>query len=124
MLAAYRQHTAERAALGIPALPLSAKQVAELIELIKSPPAGEDAFLLELLSQIVNGRLQLLNRIAAIDVRRFQSCADSVCCRPGDIPKIRRLIAQKCGSFLVNLGLTAAYERSKRIQHVFFFVQQ
>ncbi len=50
MLAAYRQHAAERAALGIPALPLDAKQVAELIELIKNPPAGEDAFLLELLT--------------------------------------------------------------------------
>jgi aconitate hydratase 2/2-methylisocitrate dehydratase len=53
MLSAYRQHAAERAALGIPALPLSAQQVAELIELIKAPPAGEEAFLLELLSQRV-----------------------------------------------------------------------
>ena len=53
MLVAYRQHAAERAALGIPALPLSAKQVAELIELIKNPPAGEEAFLLELLSHRV-----------------------------------------------------------------------
>jgi hypothetical protein len=38
MLQAYRQHAAERAALGIPPLPLDAKQVAELIELIKAPP--------------------------------------------------------------------------------------
>jgi aconitate hydratase 2/2-methylisocitrate dehydratase len=53
MLQAYRQHVAERAALGIPPLPLSAKQVAELIELIKNPPAGEEAFLLELLTHRV-----------------------------------------------------------------------
>ncbi|MBI3156548.1 MAG: bifunctional aconitate hydratase 2/2-methylisocitrate dehydratase [Burkholderiales bacterium] len=53
MLQAYRHHAAERAALGIPPLPLSAQQVAELIELIKSPPAGEEAFLVELLSQRV-----------------------------------------------------------------------
>ena len=53
MLAAYRQHAAERAALGIPPLPLSAQQVVELIELIKNPPAGEEAFLLELLTQRV-----------------------------------------------------------------------
>ena len=53
MLAAYRQHAAERAALGIPALPLSAQQVAELIELIKTPPAGEAEFLLELLTHRV-----------------------------------------------------------------------
>jgi aconitate hydratase 2/2-methylisocitrate dehydratase len=38
MLKAYRDHVAERAALGIPPLPLDAKQVAELIELIKNPP--------------------------------------------------------------------------------------
>ena len=50
MLAAYRQHAAERNALGIPPLPLSASQVGELIELIKNPPAGEEAFLVELLT--------------------------------------------------------------------------
>ena len=53
MLKAYRDHVAERAALGIPPLPLDAKQVAELIELIKNPPAGEDAFLMELLTHRV-----------------------------------------------------------------------
>ncbi|MEN9416724.1 MAG: bifunctional aconitate hydratase 2/2-methylisocitrate dehydratase [Pseudomonadota bacterium] len=50
MLEAYRQHAAERAALGIPPLPLSAQQVADLVELIKAPPAGEEAFLMELLT--------------------------------------------------------------------------
>ena len=53
MLQAYRQHVAERAALGIPPLALDAKQVAELIELIKNPPAGEEAFLVELLTHRV-----------------------------------------------------------------------
>jgi aconitate hydratase 2/2-methylisocitrate dehydratase len=53
MLQAYRQHAAERAALGIPPLPLDAKQTAELIELIKAPPAGEEAFLLDLLTHRV-----------------------------------------------------------------------
>lgn len=53
MLQAYRQHVAERAALGIPPLPLDARQTAELIELIKSPPAGEEAFLLDLLTHRV-----------------------------------------------------------------------
>jgi aconitate hydratase 2/2-methylisocitrate dehydratase len=53
MLKAYREHVAERAALGIPPLPLDAKQTAELIELIKSPPQGEDAFLLDLLTHRV-----------------------------------------------------------------------
>ena len=40
MLQAYRQHVAERAALGIPPLALSATQTAEVIELLKNPPAG------------------------------------------------------------------------------------
>jgi aconitate hydratase 2/2-methylisocitrate dehydratase len=53
MLATYRQHVAERAALGIPALPLSAQQTADLIELLKAPPAGEEAFLLELITHRV-----------------------------------------------------------------------
>jgi len=53
MLEAYRQHVAERAALGIPPLPLTAQQTADLIELLKSPPAGEDAFLLDLLTHRV-----------------------------------------------------------------------
>ena len=53
MFKAYRDHVAERAALGIPPLPLDAKQVAALIELIKSPPAGEAEFLMDLLTHRV-----------------------------------------------------------------------
>ncbi len=53
MLAAYRQHVAERAALGIPPLPLTAQQTADLIELIKAPPKGEEAALLELITHRV-----------------------------------------------------------------------
>jgi len=53
MLDTYRQHVAERAALGIPPLPLSAQQTADLIELLKNPPAGEEAFLLELITHRV-----------------------------------------------------------------------
>ncbi|TCP08577.1 bifunctional aconitate hydratase 2/2-methylisocitrate dehydratase [Caldimonas thermodepolymerans] len=53
MLQTYREHVAERAALGIPPLPLSAQQTSELIELIKNPPAGEEQFLLDLLTHRV-----------------------------------------------------------------------
>jgi aconitate hydratase 2 / 2-methylisocitrate dehydratase len=49
MLELYRHHVAERAALGIPPLPLDAKQVSDLCELLKAPPAGEESFLLSLL---------------------------------------------------------------------------
>ena len=40
MLATYRKAAAEREALGIPALPLTAQQTADLVELLKNPPAG------------------------------------------------------------------------------------
>ncbi|MEP6874580.1 MAG: bifunctional aconitate hydratase 2/2-methylisocitrate dehydratase [Burkholderiales bacterium] len=50
MLQAYRQHVAERAALGIPPLPLSAQQTADMIELLKNPPKGEEAALVELIT--------------------------------------------------------------------------
>ncbi|WP_454830772.1 bifunctional aconitate hydratase 2/2-methylisocitrate dehydratase [Pseudoxanthomonas wuyuanensis] len=53
MLEAYRHHVAERAALGIPSLPLTAQQTAEVIELLKAPPAGEEEFLLELIGHRV-----------------------------------------------------------------------
>lgn len=51
MLEAYRQHVVEREAQGVVPQPLSASQTAELVELLKSPPEGEEEFLLHLLSQ-------------------------------------------------------------------------
>ena len=53
MLEAYRQHVAERAAQNIPPTPLSPAQVADLLELLNDPPAGEEAFLVELLTERV-----------------------------------------------------------------------
>ncbi|MEG1488507.1 bifunctional aconitate hydratase 2/2-methylisocitrate dehydratase [Acinetobacter sp.] len=53
MLEAYRQHVAERAALGVPPKPLDDAQTADLVELLKNPPAGEEAFLVDLLENRV-----------------------------------------------------------------------
>ena len=53
MLNAYRDHVAERKALGIPPLPLTAKQTGELIELLKNPPQGEEATLVDLITHRV-----------------------------------------------------------------------
>jgi aconitate hydratase 2/2-methylisocitrate dehydratase len=50
VLEAYRAHVAERAALGIPPLPLTAKQTGELVALLKNPPKGEEAFLVDLIT--------------------------------------------------------------------------
>ncbi|MBP9928776.1 MAG: bifunctional aconitate hydratase 2/2-methylisocitrate dehydratase [Rhodoferax sp.] len=54
MLEQYRKHVAERAALGIPPLPLSADQVADLVELLKKAPASDaGTALVELLAHRV-----------------------------------------------------------------------
>ncbi len=49
MLEAYRKHVEERAAEGVVPKPLDAEQVAGLVELLKNPPQGEEAFILDLL---------------------------------------------------------------------------
>tara|TARA_B100000809_G_scaffold112044_1_gene110555 strand:- start:8491 stop:11085 length:2595 start_codon:yes stop_codon:yes gene_type:complete len=53
VLEAHREHIAERAELGVVPKPLSAEQVADLIELLKTPAPGEEAFILDLISNRV-----------------------------------------------------------------------
>ena len=53
MLKEYRKHEEERRTQGIPAPALDAEQVADLVELIKEPPAGEDEFILDLFTNKV-----------------------------------------------------------------------
>ncbi|MBT7483461.1 aconitate hydratase B, partial [Candidatus Peregrinibacteria bacterium] len=50
MLQAYQKHVEERATQGIPPLPLNAEQVADLVELLKKPSAGDDETLVDLLT--------------------------------------------------------------------------
>ena len=50
MLKAYQAHVAERASVQLPPLPLSAEQVAQVVELLKNPPAGEAETLLDLIA--------------------------------------------------------------------------
>ncbi|HAL37723.1 MAG TPA: bifunctional aconitate hydratase 2/2-methylisocitrate dehydratase, partial [Polaromonas sp.] len=52
-LQTYRSQAAERAVMGIPPLALTAQQTAEVIELLKNPPKGEEAFLVELITHRV-----------------------------------------------------------------------
>jgi aconitate hydratase 2/2-methylisocitrate dehydratase len=53
VLEAYRQHVEQRAAEGLPPLALDARQTADLIELLKNPPAGEEKTLVELFTHRV-----------------------------------------------------------------------
>ncbi|MDR2031653.1 MAG: aconitate hydratase B, partial [Azoarcus sp.] len=79
MLEAYRAHVAERAALGIPPLPLSKQQTAELIDLLKNPPKGEEAFLVDLLTHRVPAGVDDAARVKAAFLARIakgeESCA-------------------------------------------------
>jgi aconitate hydratase 2 / 2-methylisocitrate dehydratase len=65
MLEAYRQHVAERAALGVAPLPLSEKQTQDLIALLKTPPKGEEQFLIELLTYRVPAGVDDAARVKA-----------------------------------------------------------
>ena len=64
-LQTYRAHAAERAALGIPPLPLSAKQTGEVIELLKNPPEGEEAMLVDLLTHRVPAGVDAAAKVKA-----------------------------------------------------------
>jgi aconitate hydratase 2/2-methylisocitrate dehydratase len=54
MIEAYLRHEEERNAQGIPALPLNPEQTAALCELLQSPPAGKEEFLLNLFTERVS----------------------------------------------------------------------
>ncbi|MFN4280194.1 bifunctional aconitate hydratase 2/2-methylisocitrate dehydratase [Thermosynechococcus sp.] len=49
VLSQYRQQTQERAALGIPPLPLTAAETSAVCDLLQHPPAGEEDYLLHLI---------------------------------------------------------------------------
>lgn len=53
MIERYQKHVSERAAQGIPPLPLDAEQTEQLCALLAAPPAGQEKLLVELLEQRV-----------------------------------------------------------------------
>lgn len=53
MLEQYRQHVAERAALGVVPQALNPEQTTALVELLKNPPQGEEDFILDLITNRV-----------------------------------------------------------------------
>jgi aconitate hydratase 2 / 2-methylisocitrate dehydratase len=65
MLEAYRKHVAERAAQGLPPLPLSAAQTAALVELLQKPAAGTEETLLELITNQVPPGVDEASRVKA-----------------------------------------------------------
>ena len=76
MLEVYRQHVAERAAQGIPALPLNVQQTTDLIELLKNPPLGEEAFLVDLITYRVPAGV---DNAAKVKASYLAAVADQPC---------------------------------------------
>lgn len=54
MIEAYLRHEEERNAQGIPALPLSPEQTAGVCELLQTPPAGKEEFLMNLFTERIS----------------------------------------------------------------------
>ncbi|MCE2680934.1 MAG: bifunctional aconitate hydratase 2/2-methylisocitrate dehydratase [Burkholderiales bacterium] len=123
MLEAYRQHVAERAALGIPPLPLSAQQTAELVDLLKNPPAGEEAFLVDLLTHRVPAGVDDAAKVKAAFLAALSKGTDT--CKLVDRKKATELLGTMLGGFNISpmiellgdaeVGATAAAGLSKTL---------
>ncbi|HEX7407100.1 MAG TPA: bifunctional aconitate hydratase 2/2-methylisocitrate dehydratase [Candidatus Binatia bacterium] len=89
MIENYQKHVVERGAQGVPPLPLNPEQTEQLCELLKSPPAGQEQFVLDLfenrvppgvdpaarvkaglLGQILKGtaRSPLISKVGAVEI--------------------------------------------------------
>ncbi|MEC4721694.1 bifunctional aconitate hydratase 2/2-methylisocitrate dehydratase [Noviherbaspirillum sp. CPCC 100848] len=97
MLETYRQHVAERAALGIPPLPLSAKQTEELVALLKNPPAGEEQFLVELITYRVPAGVDDAAKVKAAFLERLAKGQES--CTLVSRKDATRLLGTMLGGF-------------------------
>ncbi|MCM2249436.1 MAG: hypothetical protein NDI58_02535, partial [Geothrix sp.] len=99
MLQAYRQHVAERAALGIPPLPLTEAQTSELANLLAHPPAGEEAFLLDLLTHRVPAGVDDAARVKAAFLAAVAAGKEKVALVPRE--KATELLGTMLGGFNV-----------------------
>ncbi len=97
MLEAYRQHVAERAALGIPPLPLSTEQTQDLVALLKAPPAGEEDTLVELLTHRVPAGVDDAAKVKA-EFLAAVAVGDETCPMIGKV-KATELLGTMLGGF-------------------------
>ena len=97
MLEAYRQHVAERAALGIPPLPLSAKQTEDLVALLQNPPKGEEQVLLDLITYRVPAGVDDAAKVKATFLAEIS--AGTVKCPLIDRIKATELLGTMLGGF-------------------------
>ncbi|MBU0751099.1 MAG: bifunctional aconitate hydratase 2/2-methylisocitrate dehydratase [Gammaproteobacteria bacterium] len=123
MLEAYRAHVAERAALGIPPLPLTKQQTAELVELLANPPKGEEEFLVDLITHRVPAGVDDAAEIKAKFLAKI-GAGDTACALISRV-KATELLGTMLGGYnvkpLINLlddaecGTTAAVALKKTL---------
>ena len=99
MLLAYRQHVAERAALGIPPLPLTEAQMNSLAALLAQPPAGEEKALLDLLIHRVPAGVDDAARVKAAFLSNVAKGTEPVALVPR--AKATELLGTMLGGFNV-----------------------
>ena len=104
LLETYRKHVDSRAADGIPPLPLNPEQVADLVELIKNPPAGEEEFLLDLITNRVPAGV---DQAAYVKAAFLADLVKGNCASPL-IDKVRAV--QLLGTMLGGYNITALIE--------------
>jgi aconitate hydratase 2 / 2-methylisocitrate dehydratase len=97
VLEAYRQHVAERAALGIPPLPLSAKQTEDLVALLQNPPKGEEQALVDLITYRVPAGVDDAARVKATFLAEVS--AGTVACSLISRVKATELLGTMLGGF-------------------------
>ncbi len=107
MLESYRKHVEERATVGIPPLPLNPQQMAELAELLKNPPAGEEAFLLDLITNRVPAGVDQAAEVKAAFLAEIAS--GSCACPLIDPVKATELLGTMLGGYNI-APLVAALE--------------
>ncbi|MDP2823030.1 MAG: bifunctional aconitate hydratase 2/2-methylisocitrate dehydratase, partial [Sulfuritalea sp.] len=103
MLEAYRQHVAERGALGIPPLPLTKQQTEALVALLMAPRqlsnAGEEAFLVDLITYRVPAGVDDAAKIKAEFLAGVG--AGSTACPPISREKATELLGTMVGGYNV-----------------------
>ncbi len=120
MLTSYRDHVAERAALGLPPLPLNPEQTASLVEMLKSPPEGDATVLIDLLENRVPAGVDQAAYVKAAflaDVAKGQARTPLITCQ-----KAIQLLGTMLGGYNVPvlvdlLDSRLADEAAKALSH-------
>lgn len=100
MLTEYRNHIQERAALGVPPLPLTAKQTQALVELLQNP-AGEDTdFLLQLITYHVPAGVDDAAKVKASFLAALALGKDQ--CPLIDRPRATELLGTMLGGYNIS----------------------